>query len=341
VAVTGPGATVFADLVNNRVRLVPARAGTFFGRRMLARDIYTVAGTGRAGDGGDGGLATRSMLRSPASVALDPAGNVLLADSGNNRVRVVAAASGSFYGRAMRAGRIYTIAGTGRAGSSGDRGPATAARLSNPAGIAVDHHGNVVLADHGNGLIRVIAVRAGSFYGQSMRAGRIYTVAHLTGTGVAVDAAGNLVVGTAHEISVLAVRTGQFYGRHMVAGRTYVIAGPGKQGVPGNGGPATSAYLTPDGVAVDRAGNVVITDPGFGSDTFNGLIRVIAVKSGTYYGVAMKAGHIYAVAGAGSAGLGDGGPALRGRFNQPTGVTVTPSGALVVLDLNRIRVIAG
>ena len=71
------------------------------------------------------------------------------------------------------------------------------------------------------------------------------------------------------------------------------------------------------------------------------MVRAIAARTGTFYGVAMTAGHLYTIAGAGSSGgLGDGGPALQGRFEQPAGVAVAPSGAVFVLDLNRIRVIS-
>jgi hypothetical protein len=71
------------------------------------------------------------------------------------------------------------------------------------------------------------------------------------------------------------------------------------------------------------------------------VIRAIAARTGTFYGVSMTAGHLYTIAGGGSSGgLGDGGPALQGRFDLPAGVAVGPSGAVFVLDLNRIRVIS-
>src|SRR5205807_2967618 len=131
---------------------------------------------------GDVGAATAAELGGPEDAVVDGAGNLVIADSGNNRVRVVAASTGTFYGQAMTAGDIYTVAGTGTFGFSGDGGPATAAELGSPGQTAVDGAGNLVIADSANDRVRVVAARAGTFYGQAMTAGDIYTVAG-TGTG--------------------------------------------------------------------------------------------------------------------------------------------------------------
>jgi hypothetical protein len=328
IAVTRSGGALFADAGNNRVRLVPAVTGSYFGRRLKAGDIYTIAGNGHPGYGGDRGLAARSVLSHPDGVAVDAAGDAVLSDTGNNRVRIVAASSGRRFGQAMTAGHIYTIAGTGRAGYSGNGGPGPSARLSTPGGIGVDHQGNLVVADTGNAKIRVIAARAGRYYGRAMTAGHIYTVASLPCVSVAVDPAGNLVAGCGSNVDVVAEHSGLFYGQQMVAGKTYSIASK-----------SASASVVAQGVAVDGSGNVIIGNPGYGANVYNGLVMVVPDKSGTYYGVAMTAGHLYPIAGNGSGGLGDGGPAAQGRFNDPTGVAVAPSGAIYVLDINRIRVI--
>jgi hypothetical protein len=124
---------------------------------MTAGDIYTLAGDGDPGFSGDGGPATSATLTSPANVAVDGAGNVVIADSGNNRVRVVAAASGTFYGQAMTAGDIYTLAGDGDPGFSGDGGPATTAELNGPEGVAADGAGGVLIADTGSWRVREVA----------------------------------------------------------------------------------------------------------------------------------------------------------------------------------------
>src|SRR6266705_630513 len=241
VTVDHSGNLVIADFLHQRIRVVAARTGTFYGQAMTARDIYTVAGDGRQGFSGDGGPATRAelnLLESVAGVAVDAAGNLLIADFGNNRVRVVAARTGTFYGQPMTAGDIYTVAGDGTKAFSGDGGPATSAELSLPEGVAVDAAGNLLIAAVGNHRIRMVAARTGTFYGQPMTAGDIYTV-----------------------------------------------AGDGRQGFSGDGGPATRAELnlleSVAGVAVDAAGNLLIADFG------NNRVRVVAARTGTFYGQPM------------------------------------------------------
>src|SRR5205823_8124202 len=193
--------------------LVAANSGTFFGQVMSQGRIYGIAGNGRPGYTGDGGPAASARVgQPPGGVAFDGAGNLLIADTGNNRIRVVPAASGTFYGQAMTLAHIYTVAGNGTGGFAGDGGPATAAKLNAPGAVTVDAAGNLVIADTYNNRIRVVAATSGTFYGQAMTAGDIYTVAgngrfSYAGDGgpasaaalneptaVAIDAAGNLVI---------------------------------------------------------------------------------------------------------------------------------------------------
>src|SRR5262249_27757972 len=169
-AVDAAGNMVIADTFNSRIRVVAASTGTFYGRAMTAGDIYVVAGDGTAGFAGDGGPATAAELYWPSGVGIDRAGNLLISDSSTERVRVVAERTGTFYGRAMTAGDIYTIAGNGREGFSGDGGPATSAELQAPYGVAEDANGNLVFADDGNNRVRVVASSTGTFYGQTMTA---------------------------------------------------------------------------------------------------------------------------------------------------------------------------
>jgi hypothetical protein len=116
-----------------------------------------VAGNGGRGFSGDGGPATHAELDFPASVAVDAAGNLAIADMLNNRVRVVAAGTGTFYGQAMTAGDIYTVAGTGTLGFSGDGGPGTRAELYNPNGVTVTGSGDLLISDGGNGRVRSLS----------------------------------------------------------------------------------------------------------------------------------------------------------------------------------------
>jgi DNA-binding beta-propeller fold protein YncE len=144
---------MISDSLNNKVRMVAESTATFYGRAMVAGDIYTIAGTGRQGFSGDGGPAAGAELFEPWGLAFDQSGNLLVADSGNGRVRMVAATTGASYGAARTAGDIYTIAGSSTRSYSGDGGPATAATLL-PYGLAVDPGGEVVFVDHASNRIR-------------------------------------------------------------------------------------------------------------------------------------------------------------------------------------------
>jgi trimeric autotransporter adhesin len=359
LVVDSSGNLVITDASNNRVRVVAEHTGTFYGQAMTAGDIYTIAGDGAEGFSGDGGPAISAELGFPQSAAVDAAGNVLIADRDNNRVRVVAEHTGTFYGQAMTAGDIYTIAGDGNQGFSGDGGPATSAELNTDSGVMVDGSGNVVFTDDHNNRVQVVAEQTGTFYGQAMTAGDVYSIAGDGTAGdsgdggpataaemnspdrVAVDGAGNLVIAEwyGERVRVVAASTGTFYGQVMTAGDIYTIAGNSKQEFSGDGGPATRAELNaPQGVAVDGAGNMLITD------TDNNRIRVVAASTGTFYGRAMTAGHIYSIVGDGRRGFsGDGGPATRAELNGPTGgVAVDGAGNLVITDAssNRIQVVA-
>jgi hypothetical protein len=170
------------DTGNGAIRVVPDKSGTYYGQAMTAGDIYTIAGDGNDGYSGDGGPATSAELYYPQTARVDAAGNVVIADTFNQRVRVVAEQTGTFYGEAKTAGDIYTVAGTGSCSKyNGDGIPATTASLCYPGAVAVDAAGNLVITD-GHDRVRVVAGSDGTFYGQAMTAGDIYTVA---GNGVA------------------------------------------------------------------------------------------------------------------------------------------------------------
>jgi sugar lactone lactonase YvrE len=133
--VVGPrGRVFFTDQINERVRMIDVD-GT----------ITTIAGTGDAGETGDGGPATDATLNSPYGLAIDAAGNLYVADSKGARVREIAPD-----------GTITTVAGTGVPGYSGDGGPATQAQISRPSSLAVDAQGDVYIGDAGNSDVRMI-----------------------------------------------------------------------------------------------------------------------------------------------------------------------------------------
>jgi hypothetical protein len=310
---------------------------------------------------GDGGLAAKAYLGSCGTPAVDGAGNLIVPDTTNSRVRVVAKTSGTFYGKPMTAGHIYTVAGNGTAGTTAGGVPATMAELMSPAGVTLDSSGNLVIADGGlfqsrtGSLVQVVAVKTGTFYGQHMTAGDIYNIGgvsssrRVSGNGgpavraglgafigqVELDSTGDVVIAdeSANSIRVIAEKTGTLYGQQMTADDIYAVAGSGQAGYSGDGGPATQAMLDrPTGVAVDGAGNLVV------ADTNNLRVRVVAVTSGTFYGQAMTAGDIYRIAGGGTGG--DGGPAANAKLSFPEGVTLDGTGNLVVADGLRVRQIA-
>jgi hypothetical protein len=179
VAVDGIGNLLIADTFNNRIRMVTP-GGV----------ITTVTGNGTYGYSGDGGPATSATLNYPSSVAVDAAGNLFIADSGNNVIRQV-----------DPTGAITTVAGTGTSGYSGDGGPATSAELAYPEGVAVDGADNLFVADSGNQRIRmvtpggVITTVAGNGTSGYAGDGGPATSASLTYPGgIAADPAGDLLI---------------------------------------------------------------------------------------------------------------------------------------------------
>jgi hypothetical protein len=119
VAVDGSGNVFIADYANHRVQEVPAATGG----GMTAGDMYTIAGSaaGTSGHSGNGGPAASALLDFPADVAADAAGDVYIADSGNNRIQEIYVSGGAKWGQAMTAGDIYTIAGQARRRADGPR----------------------------------------------------------------------------------------------------------------------------------------------------------------------------------------------------------------------------
>jgi len=266
VALDAAGDLYIADAYNNRVREVRATGGVVG----PTSTIVTVAGTGAAGSGGDGGLATQAQLNNPVSLAVDRAGNLYIADYYNNRVREVRAVGGSVGPTST----IVTVAGGGSPPSGvGDGGAAVQASLYDPSGVALDGAGNLYIADRFHARIREVLATGGSIGATSA----ITTVAG-TGsagyngdgipavsaslvepTGVAVDAAGNLYIADYNNGRVRVVlATGGSIG---ATSAITTVAGTGVRGYNGDNSAAATTQLTnPWGVATDAAGNLYIVD---------------------------------------------------------------------------------
>jgi sugar lactone lactonase YvrE len=241
------GNIYFADSGNNVIRRIDAASGT----------LSTVAGNGTAGYGGDGTAAIAAELNAPAKVVLDAAGSLYIADTGNNTIRFVDAATGI----------ISTIAGNGTAGYAGDGGAATVSELNAPQGLAVDLGGHLYVADTGNNVIR--------YFGKG---GQIST---FTGTGVA--------------------------------------------GYSGDGADAHSAALnTPESVVLDQSGDIYIADTG------NGVVRMISSRN-----------QISTLAGqqGEAANTGDGGVATAATVDHPSDVALDAAGDMYIAAGGQVRLV--
>jgi concanavalin A-like lectin/glucanase superfamily protein len=236
-APTPDGGFLVADTLNSQIRKISA-GGT----------ITTVAGIGSAGFSGDGGPATQAAINNPRGVLPLADGSYLIPDSNNHRVRKVSAT-----------GIITTIAGTGTQGFSGDGGPAMAAQLSIPFGVAPTADGGFLIVDVGNQRIRKVSA-----------AGVITTVA---GNGVA-GYGGDGGPATAaslrdpHNVVVLsdssfliADASNQRVRKVGTDGVITTVMGDGVRGYTGDGGPAAAAQLSvPKGIAVSGGGDILIAD---------------------------------------------------------------------------------
>jgi large repetitive protein len=291
------------------------------------------------GSAGDGGPATQAVLYLPSGVALDGAGNIYIADSAHNRIRMVCAGASSAVIQGTTctaAGIIFTIAGDGSSGNSGN-GPASSSVLNQPNGVAVDGAGNVYVADTGNNEIREIVAATGQLVTVAGGATTVCTTSidsvgdscpALKATlnsplGVSLDTSGNLYIADTSDERIREVSVS--------TGTIVTVAGDGTQGYLGDSGPAASAELnTPYGVAFDASGNMYIPDPS------NERVRMVcagaasAVISGT---TCTGAGIIITVAGDGTQGFsGDSGPAASAELWAPSGVALDAAGNLYIAD---------
>ena len=299
VAFDASGNLYISDTFNYRVRkITPANV------------ISTVAGNGSIAFGGDGGPGTAASLDEPIGLAIDGRGNLYIGDRLNHRVRKVAPD-----------GTISTVAGNGNDTFDGDGGPATAASLKAPEGVAVDAAGNLFIADRDNYRIRKVTPEGiiTTFAGNGQRGfsgdgGQAQAAALNRPSDLAFDAQGDLFVADTDNQRIRVITPD---------GIIRTVAGNGKVGSSGDGGLATSAsFRNPSAVSIDGAGNIYVAD----SD--NERIRRIN-----------PAGVIVTIAGNGAYGLsGDGGPPTKALLFDPLGVAVSPSGDVYVADTQNDRI---
>jgi sugar lactone lactonase YvrE len=311
VALSGGTATLTTPLTSlGRRSITASYSGDPSFTASATGTISTIGGNGYGGDTGDGGPATGASLSSPAGEAVDPAGNLFLADSLSDGVREVVQATGT----------IIAVAGTGTAGYSGDNGPATKAELNDPTSVAVDFAGNLFIADSKNNVIRevfkatsTIITFAGNGIPGYSGDGKAATKARLDDPrGVAVDLEGDVFIADSGNNVIREVLKS--------TGTITTVAGDGMAGYSGDKGPATKAQLDyPTSVAVDQAGDFFI------ADTYNQVIREVLKATGT----------ITTVAGNGTPGYsGDKGPATQAQLDYPASVAVDQAGDVFIADLN-------
>ncbi|HMC57911.1 MAG TPA: IPT/TIG domain-containing protein, partial [Candidatus Solibacter sp.] len=329
-------ATALGTSIGQPRKLTVTSAGVYFssGNSVFKLDgsgnLALVAGNSRAGFSGDGSPAVSAQLNAPQGVAVDSAGNVYIADSLNNRVRVV-----------NPQGVITTFAGNGSTAAPnfwGDGGPATDANLHLPTGVAVDSSGNVYIAAASDNTVRIVTtdgiinIFAGSgfagYYGDQSAVGTAAATA-VIGTATVAGLHGPQDVALGPGGAIYIADTGNAVIRMVAGGIITTVAGTGAVGLAGDGGLATSSAMSaPYSVAVDSSGNMVIADYG------NNRIRKVDKTSG----------NISTIAGTGNIGFaGDGSVATGAILHLPTGVALDSSGNVYVADSlnNRIRKIAG
>ena len=233
--------------------------------------ISTVAGTGTAGYGGDGGSASDALLSGPSSVCVH-GGRLYIADQFNSRVRVVDAL-----------GDIHTLAGNGDFGYSGDGGPATEAALLYPTSVAVAPDGRVLIADRYNNRIRAVATNgvittfAGTGeYGFGGDGGAATNALLNYPRGVAVDDLGRVFIADTENARLRMVATN---------GLIRTLAGTGNYGFSGDGGPALAAMLDgPAGIDVDATRGILFADLN------NQRIRRVRLSAGLLQGIPQETG---------------------------------------------------
>ncbi len=267
IVLDGIGNLYIADTGNNVVRKVD-----------LSGNIFTFAGTvGQGGYGGDAGPATQARLQSPNGLAFDNAGNLYIADTGNNRIRSV-----------NPSGIISTVAGNGTAAYTGNGGPATSASLQGPWGVAVSNAGELYIADQKNNVVRrvdasgVITTIAGTGRAGSAGDDGPASKSQLNApASVAMDAVGNLYISDSSNNRIRKINPNT----NIIT----TIAGTNNSGTTGDNGPANAAGLSgPFTIALDGLGNLFI------ADSFHNRIRKVLSNASDLLYSAMRVNSISA-----------------------------------------------
>ena len=334
VAAGSDGSVYIAD--SGKQRVLQVSAGI----------VTVIAGRGSPSPEGDGGPAIHAQLYMPSGVAADSSGNLYIADTGNNVIRMVSQ------------GAIPTVAGNGTAGYGGDGGPAPSAQLASPVAVAVDGSGNLYIADAGNYAIRKVSGGVITTVAESPAAP--YPGCTPAPTAVAADSAGAVYfnayceylasrgpglgsqwysVGGTYKIqsgssaALISGCGGRVYGLAVDSSGDLFCSPSSASGTVDevSGGAMSVVYRgsygsTPHGISVDGAGSIWIADPG--------LNEVLEASHGA---VTTLSGSLPPA----SADGGDGGPAASARLNGPMGVAVDASGRVYIADTgnNRIRVL--
>ena len=289
VVIDAVGNIIIADVANHRIRSITPTG-----------EVSTIAGDGTQGF--MDGPSEAAQFNFPRGVAIDGAGNIIVADSNNNRIRSISPT-----------GEVSTIAGNGSIGFKD--GPGATAEFFLPRGVAIDGSGNIIVADFINNRIRSITpigqvtTIAGSDFGFMDGSGA--TARFRAPTGVAIDGVGNIIVADQSNHRIRSITP---------SGIVSTLAGDGTQGFKDGPG-ATAQFNTPVGVAIDGAGNIIVAD---GS---NKRIRSIT-----------PSGDVSTLAGDGTQGFKDG-PGATAKFFFTSDVVIDGAGNIIVVDSgnNRIR----
>lgn len=305
VAVDAAGNVYVADTSNHRIRAANAGASsiTIAGVSVAAGAVQTVAGTGTAGFGGDGGAPLSADLHEPRALVTDASGHFFFADTANHRVRAVDAGSGTLVVGTVSfsAGTIETVTGGGS--STGDHVPGPSAMLSGPAGLALDGLSprNLYVTDTGANRVRIlnsdpsvtltgVATDQGSTL--AVDGGDIATVAGTAPAGLRlVEPCGTVLAGPVLYIADPAQH--RVLALDLADRSLSVVAGTGQSGSTGDGGPAGSALLdAPRAVGVNGAGTVLLI-----ADSGNDAVRAVNLSASSLaaYGQTIAAGAIETV----------------------------------------------